>query len=516
MYEIALFGLAFLVRFFNLRLFPITHDEATWTFNSLNNFDKFIGIPVACFHGYIQPFFSYLVFFTNKIFTSPEFIIRMPAVIIGSATVTLVYMLGKEMYGRRIGLLSSLLLCLLPWHVIQSRVGVSLILTPFFGCLIFLSLFKSINKKSNLWFFLSWFFLGVGTFYTYQNSLLFIPIFLATLLFLRKELHWLKLEIFIFSIITFLIIVYPLLYLQITGQIPEYLGKVYRMYYNDANFKDSLSELLFKSFINFRDNIFESFKGLFFREYFFQYGRALHYPLLINFLSLLVILLSIVLSLYYRKAADKVILIWLALGYIGGISGVRFHSARYIIIVLPVFLIFIGRFIGEIFNRIPNRVSFRRRTLLFFGVILFATLFFSEILQLTNYYFSAPFDLEECRFNSYGCKETALYLSKISSIETQRIISDYWMEPLFVYLNYYLPNKKIISDYNRKLNMIGQESREEIYYLVWALESHPQDYRDGMFTCLWRYFRNKYPQQSPIHTLYYPNGYPAIYIFKVK
>jgi len=515
-YEIGLFGLAFLARFFHLRLFPVTHDEAAWTFGSLNNFDKFMGIPVACFHGYIQPFFSYLVFFTNKVFISPEFILRVPAVIIGSATVTMVYILGKEMYGRKTGLFSSFLLCLLPWHVIQSRVGVSVILTPFFGCLIFLSLFKAINKKNNLWFFLSWFFLGVGAFYTYQNSLLFIPIFLATLLFLRKELHWLKFNIFILSIIVFLIIVYPLIHLQITGQIPEYFGKVYGMYYNYDNFKVSLSDLLFKSFVNFRGNIFESFKGLFFTEYSFQFGKALHYPALINFLSLLIIVLSIALSLYYRKAADKIILIWLVLGYIGSISGVRLHDVRYIIIVLPVFLILMGRFIAEIFNRMPKKVSFRRVTLFFLGVSLFLTLAFSEISQLTKYYLSAPADLEECRMNSYGCKETALYLSKIPGIEAHRIVSDAWMEPLFVYLNYYLPNKKIISGFNRELNMTRQELREEIYYLVWAPESHPQDYREGMYGWLWKNVQMQYPKLSPVHTVYYPNGYPAIYIFKVK
>ena len=516
MFSIIIVVFAFFIRIFNLRLLPLTHDEVVWSLGGFCNYDRFFGIPVSCFHGYIQPFFSYLVFFANKIFSAPEYIIRVPAVVIGSATVALVYLLGKEMYGRNAGLLSSFLLCLLPWHIIQSRVGVSLILTPFFGCLIFLSLFKSVNNKSNIWFFLSWFFLGIGAFYTYQSSLLFIPIFLVNLVLLRNEFNWLKLRIFLLSVGVFFIIAYPFIYLQAAGQIPKYLDKLYYIYYGETGSKANLIKLLLKSFVNFKGNIFESLKGLFFTEYFFQYGRALHSPILINFLSFPVIVLSVIFSLYYKKVADKISLSWLVLGYCGGIFGVRFHAARYIIIVLPVILVLIGKFIAEIFNHKPDKASFKREVLLFSGVVIFLTLVFSEVSQITKYYFSSPLDLEECRFNSYGCKEAALYLSKIPGIGEQKIVSDYWMEPLFVYLNCYLSNKKIIIPRNNKLNVPGQRLKGEIYYLVWSPESHPQDYCEGMFSFMWKYVKNKYPNLSPILTVYYPNGYPAIHIFKAN
>ena len=141
-----IFALAFFVRVCNLSLFPLNHDEATWSLRSIDNFDKFLGLPVACFQGYIQPFFSYVVFFTKKIFSNPIYAVRIPSVVIGVATVILIYKLAKEMYGQKSGLISSLLLCFLPWHVIQSRIGVSLILTPFFGCLIFFVLTRAIRK----------------------------------------------------------------------------------------------------------------------------------------------------------------------------------------------------------------------------------------------------------------------------------------------------------------------------------------------------------------------------------
>ena len=168
----------------------------------------------------------------------------MSSVLIGVFTVILIYMLTKKMYGERAGLISALLLCFLPWHIIQSRVGAATIETPLLGCLIFLSLVKSINKKSNSWFLLSCLFLSVGSFYTYQASLLFVPIFLVTLVFLRKELYWLRPGVFLLGILIFLVILSPLIFLQITGQIDQYLGKVYRLYYQDEPFKDTLAVFL--------------------------------------------------------------------------------------------------------------------------------------------------------------------------------------------------------------------------------------------------------------------------------
>ncbi|MCX5714984.1 MAG: glycosyltransferase family 39 protein [Candidatus Omnitrophica bacterium] len=184
--------IAAFLRCYDLALMPLSHDEVTWHLWSVNNFDKFLGIPVSCFHGYIQPAFSYLIVFSKHLFFSPEYIVRFPAAAIGLTTIIATYSLGKRIFGEATGLISAGLLCFLQWHVIQSRVGVSLILTPFFGCLIFLVLFNSVHKKSNKWFLWSCFLLGAALFYTYQASLLFLPVFLCSVLWLKKELSWLR------------------------------------------------------------------------------------------------------------------------------------------------------------------------------------------------------------------------------------------------------------------------------------------------------------------------------------
>ncbi len=55
-----------------------------------------------------------------------------------------------------------------------------------------------------------------------------------------------------------------------------------------------------------------------------------------------------------------------------------------------------------------------------------------------------------------------------------------------------------------------------IYYIFWAPETHTKEYWDGAFWRGYHSFRQKYPGQTPIKTIYYPGGLPAINIFKVE
>lgn len=512
-----IFALAFFVRTYRLDTFPLNHDEATWIIPSIYNFDRFMGFPVGCFRGYIQPFFCSFVILTTKIFSSPIVVSRVPAIIIGLATIISIYYLAKQMYGKKAGLISSLLLGLLPWHVIQSRIGVTLISTPLFGCLIFLALFRAIAKESDFWFLLSFLLLGISSFYTYQVSLLFIPIFFVALWCLRKNLYWLRPKILILGILIFLIIPLPLIYLHIKGEIPSYMAKILGMYGIGRNYGGGIATFLFQAIVNLKNNLLATLNGIFFKKAHILHGQALHYPLLINSVSSFIVLSSVAISLYYRKVADKILLIWLGVGYLGVITGVKTHDARYYItIILPPLLIFIARFVSEIFNRLPAKISFKREALFFTGITLCIGLFTAQTWQLINYYYTAPFDLDECRFNSYGCKEAAQYLSQVSDIKDYRIITDSRMEPLHIYLNYYLLNTIAIDGSYGRLKRRIRKQKESAYYVIWAPESHPEEYRGGQFSWLWKHFKTRYPNATSIKTIYYPNGLAAIHIFKVR
>ncbi|MFH1199035.1 MAG: glycosyltransferase family 39 protein [Candidatus Omnitrophota bacterium] len=503
-------GIAFFLRAFRLDLFPINHDEAAWTLGSFNNFDKFMGIPVSCFHGYIQPFYSCLVLLSKKLFSQPEIFIRFPAAVIGSATVGLLYKLTKEMYGFSAGLISALLLCFLPWHIIESRAGVSLILTPFFACLVFLCLVNAIKNKSNAWFLRSYLFLGIGSFYTYQNSILLVFIFHGMLIFLKGELRWLRPKVIIIGVAIFFIILFPLLYLQITGQISQYLGKVYRMYYQDPDFTGPAYQLFVKAFINLKNNIIYFSSNLFFTHGFIEYGQALKSPLLVNCICFPMFIISFIAAVIRRNVWDRLILVWLLLGYFGSLAGVRGGCARYIIISLPVFLIFIGKLMSWLLGNRDRMAYFKNRLLFLGGIVLIIILLSNAIQQIVSYYYKAPYDLEECRHNSYGCKEAALYLSQIPNIKNYIVQPDSSMEPLGVYLNYYLHEPLIGGQRHRYL-----EKKGAIFFVVWAISSHPEDYRGGEFSWLYKFLQKEYPQAKLVKTIFYSNGREAIHIYYV-
>lgn len=494
--------LAFFIRSYNLLLFPLNSDEANEFLVSVNNFDKFIGIPVSCFDGYMYPFIGYLIFFSKSIFSSPEYIVRVPSVVIGGATVILIYKLAKEMYGKNAGLISSVLLCFLPWHVIQSRNGLEIILVPFFGCLIALSLVKSLQKRNNAWFILFWFFLSLGSFYIYNGAIIFAPIFITAIVYLRNDFSWVRPKVLLGGLCIFFMLLYPLLYLDYIGEI-NFFDNILR----NSTKNPFDGNLLANLFNNFRNNNAIAFKSLFFSSNGkgrILYGAALGYPLLIHWIMLPIIFTSLMISAWKRKPADKVILIWLAVGYLVPTFCIDFFKPRYIIIALPVFLILIGKLTSQIFFDHGLKKKFIKFTLLFTGIIFYTGLVFAEIYQVGYFYSVAPKHLEQCRRNGYGCKEAAYYLSQLPDIENYEVIDDYRMAVL-TYFNYFRKSKV---HYNKN-------KRKGRYYVIWAPESHPESYWSGRFSRRYNSFKHNNPDKMPIKIIYYPNGLEAIYIFKV-
>jgi 4-amino-4-deoxy-L-arabinose transferase-like glycosyltransferase len=513
MTETIIFLLAFFIRTYKLSLFPLNSDEANFIIPCVNNFDKFFGIPITCFKGHMRPFLGYLVFFSKKVFLNPIYAVRVPAAIIGALTVLLIFKLGKEMYDKKTGVIASSLLCFLPWHVIQSRDGREMILTPFFACLLAFSLLRSTHKKSNYWFILFWFFLGVGSFYTYNASVLFVPIFLITLLWLRKDFYWVRREAFLVGIGAFLITVYPLIYLYIIGAIPKYLYTFCLYWGSDKPLGSftATSRVFLQLIEHFKNNNPMAFETLFFTSRGrLIFGPALNAPLLISNLTLLTILPSLAISFWRRKTPDKILLIWLVLGYIGGIAGPRCFCPRLIITVLAPLLLLISWPIAAIFHYAQKSNHPKRNLLTAAGMLLCIGLLTIEIFQLLDFYRVAPYNFEQWRRYSYGCEETAQYLLSTPDIKDYQIVADRRMT-VFAYLDF-LGNGKI-----KHKEFDINSSYKKLFVVIWAPESHPADYQGGEYRDLWKLFkRSKYADIAPYKTIYYPNGLPAIYIIKIE
>lgn len=81
--------------------------------------------------------------------STPEpWMLRLPSALFGILTVLGIYFLGKELFNKKIALLSSFFLATSFWHINFSRIGFRAIMASFFLIWAIYFLIKSLNSKS--------------------------------------------------------------------------------------------------------------------------------------------------------------------------------------------------------------------------------------------------------------------------------------------------------------------------------------------------------------------------------
>jgi uncharacterized membrane protein len=63
----------------------------------------------------------FILWFWGRIFGFSEVAIRMPSVLFGVITIYILYLLGKEIFSRKVGLIAALLLAVNPLHIYYSQ-----------------------------------------------------------------------------------------------------------------------------------------------------------------------------------------------------------------------------------------------------------------------------------------------------------------------------------------------------------------------------------------------------------
>lgn len=110
--------------------------------------------PIGDFH---PPGWFALLWVWGHIFGFSEMAVRLPSVILGTVTVGLLFLLGKELFGKKVGLLAAFLLSIAPLHVYYSQEARMYVLAAFSVTLSFYFLNRLIFKEkySKLGFVLS-------------------------------------------------------------------------------------------------------------------------------------------------------------------------------------------------------------------------------------------------------------------------------------------------------------------------------------------------------------------------
>ena len=191
----AIMALASLIRLYRLADIPngFSPDEASYGYNGLSllltgkdRFGHAFPLFTDNFGDLISTSYMWLTVPAIALFGLDEFAVRLPAALIGIATVFVLYKLGSVVAERWVGLLAALMLAISPWHVQVSRYAERSPLLPLCFCL-------------GLWFFLRaeggrklvWSALCLGLcFYTYAAARVFAPLFIGGVALLyQRELR---------------------------------------------------------------------------------------------------------------------------------------------------------------------------------------------------------------------------------------------------------------------------------------------------------------------------------------
>lgn len=143
-------------------------------------------------HGFISPGhppLSFIIVYQFiKLFGTSEFTARVPSALFGIATIPLVYLLGKEIFGREEGLISSFIISTSLWHIKLSQEARMYTELTFFVIAAFYFFILGIKKINLKFLFASTFFLILAV-YSHYSSILIIPVMLLYLVFSRKLLR---------------------------------------------------------------------------------------------------------------------------------------------------------------------------------------------------------------------------------------------------------------------------------------------------------------------------------------
>lgn len=147
-----------LILVFSFILRVVNLNQSLWFDESINvlaakdlGFWQFVtGYPIGDFH---PPLYFGLLWIWSHLFGFSEIAVRMPSVILGVGTVFLTYLIGKELFNKKTGLIAATILALGPLHVYYSQEARMYSLAAFAVSLSFYYLIKFLQSNKFFWFY---------------------------------------------------------------------------------------------------------------------------------------------------------------------------------------------------------------------------------------------------------------------------------------------------------------------------------------------------------------------------
>lgn len=374
--------------------------------------------------GFRPPLLPYIlaIFYVLKL----SFIIKLLLPLMGTLTIFLVYLLGKEMFNKKVGIISAAIICLVPIHVMFSGIVLNDVFVTFFITLSFLFFWKGFEKGNEKYKILFGITLGLGLLTRY-TMLWIIPIFPVYLWIRNKSLSFLKDKYLWYAIIGFFVVLIPWF--------------IYGYF----------------EYGNILGGFLHGFKGTAYwggiQSWFFFFEHWL-YMFSISGILFVLSLIWIFYTKDYKKREIYILLIW-SLFYLMMLIIMPHKEERFVIPIIPAISLLLGLFISQ-FKKYQK--------LILFGIVFI--LFFSLILQFYHAYKSSYTETNSCFLEGnkflkniekdalivtdespiiyyYTKKETRFYPNPWSSQSLRNVVESYY-EGREVYI--------FFTDYDMPLN----------------------------------------------------------------
>jgi 4-amino-4-deoxy-L-arabinose transferase-like glycosyltransferase len=130
----------------------------------------------------LKPLHSFLISIGLRIFGYNDYSGLIVSAFLGTATIPIVYLIGKKLYDWKTGIIASIILAVMGLHIIYSRAVLSEVNMTFFFSLAFLIYILATKRNNNSYFILSGIIFGLAYEVRYLAGILFlIPLIIEIL-----------------------------------------------------------------------------------------------------------------------------------------------------------------------------------------------------------------------------------------------------------------------------------------------------------------------------------------------
>ena len=171
-------------------------DEASYAYDAYSilqtmrdRYGEVLPLFVRAFDDYREALYIFILIPLIKIFWLNEFAARLPAALIGTLTVLVLYYLVFELFNNNTALIAALFLAISPLHIFFSIICFRAILLPLLFCLGLLFFIRSLRKPKYLPLSAVTFGLSL---YTYPSARVFVPLFILGLVLIFCKHLWMN------------------------------------------------------------------------------------------------------------------------------------------------------------------------------------------------------------------------------------------------------------------------------------------------------------------------------------